>query len=471
VKNDSKYPVLPHADTRLWLLLAVSFLGVASAIGRCSSCRIWAQRADMPLAPLATRDAPSASSSNAISFRRRLTTEGACSVTGTEPIRVAMCFYGSVRNFNNTLTSIQHELIGPLHRSAAVDLFMHALQVETIVNERGESGVPLDVDDYKRLPVCAADADEQEAVDRKFSLSRLAAAEVRASPKGPYAYSKTTIQNIFRSRYSIDRVRALVRHREQTKGFKYTHVVLARPDVRYDRPVAWDPRMGEGEGEHIWVPNHCQWQGVCDRFAAGTADAMLNIVMQQWTHQVRKDGPIFRQGVWMAERAFCEQLKQMPSLRVSVIPICIRRVRSDNTVYDLDNDLRPTVDAPTCLGKQFEAATSDMSSPCPALSRRKTSRSSTAEAQRALAARPTGVHQKLAQGRRSKVNAPGASSANAVKEVGRARDTAFSRAAGPVGTDPDFPKHWEHWLSDNSSSTDRRERRKAQGAWSLSPAV
>ena len=309
-----------------------------------------------------------ASRPSAVSFRHATT--GECPVKASDPLRVALCFYGSVRNFNNTLPSIRESLVAPLRRKAAVDLFMHALQTERIIApSRGQEGVPLDVDDYKRLTVCKADADEQEDVDRLFSLDKLARAEVRTSPKGPNAYDHTTIQNIFRSRYSVDSVRSLVRHHERQRGFRYTHVVLARPDVRYDKPVAWVPRLSDlrGDHPHIWVPNHCQWHGVCDRFAAGTAEAMLTVVMQQWTDQVRQDGPYFKRGMWMAERAFCEQLKRMPSLRVSVMPICIRRVRSDNTVFDLDLDLRPTVDAPTCLGKQYEAATSDMSPPCPAL--------------------------------------------------------------------------------------------------------
>ena len=307
-----------------------------------------------------------ASRPSAVSFRHATT--GECPVKGSDPLRVALCFYGSVRNFNNTLPSIRDSLVAPLRRKAAVDLFMHALQTESILApSRGQEGVPLDVDDYKRLTVCKADADEQEDVDRLFALDKLAREEVRTSPKGPNAYDHVTIQNIFRSRYSVDSVRSLVRQHERQRGFRYTHVVLARPDVRYDKPVAWVPRLSDGDNPHVWVPNHCQWHGVCDRFAAGTAEAMLTVVMQQWTDQVRVDGPYFKRGMWMAERAFCEQLKRMPSLRVSVMPICIRRVRSDNTVYDLDLDLRPTVDAPTCLGKQYEAATSDMAPPCPAL--------------------------------------------------------------------------------------------------------
>tara|TARA_B100000795_G_scaffold137046_1_gene102342 strand:+ start:75 stop:1316 length:1242 start_codon:yes stop_codon:yes gene_type:complete len=392
------------------------------------------------VSPLAV--SPQASRPNAVSFRHATT--GDCPVKGSDPLRVALCFYGSVRNFNNTLPSIQDSLVAPLRRKAAVDLFMHALQTDSILApSRGQEGVPLDVDDYKRLTVCKADADEQEEVDRLFSLDKLAREEVRTSPKGTNAYDHTTIQNIFRSRYSVDSVRSLVRQHERQRGFRYTHVVLARPDVRYDKPVAWVPRLSDGDNPHIWVPNHCQWHGVCDRFAAGTAEAMLTVVMQQWTDQVRADGPYFKRGMWMAERAFCEQLKRMPSLRVSVMPVCIRRVRSDNTVYDLDLDLRPTVDAPTCLGKQYEAATSDMAPPCPALPSRHN-----------IGAR------RVAKGAHGGAHSSGAYSSGAHSGAhSGAPHRSAERPSRNSSDPPSFDDWWERYQAENNIKETRSEAR------------
>ena len=411
-------------------------------------------------------------------------TDSACQVRKTDSIRVALNFYGSVRVFKNTFHSLKNNLVIPLRQKAAIDVFAHAMLTETIRggggmgnNGAGEDGtVPLNGDDYKMLlPACDVLAENQTLVDAREDI---AAKTLAIQPDFMHWYSNYTLANLLRSRYSIESVRNLTRRYEQRAGFKYTHVILARPDVRYELPITWDPRQVVAWEQHVWVPNYDMWGGLCDRFAAGTADAMLNIVMRQWTSQVQANSLVHRfepSGAWVldtvtqlnlreertnestarcpvgkrnaaeeeclaaaklaatdaqweigervkqvdtrdvppgcsyslnskmalwnvnphgqphtasdyrlvcsvlsrreivvaptnSEKAFCRQLRSDKTVKVSVVPVCIVRVRSNGMIALTDRQPEnKTVEVPQCVADQYDKFTSDLTRPCPGL--------------------------------------------------------------------------------------------------------
>ena len=65
-------------------------------------------------------------------------------------------------------------------------------------------------------------------------------------------YSFGMILNVFRAYYSLGEVSRLARAHERERGFLYTHVISARPDVAVLSPVRFRPMATRGL---IIVPN------------------------------------------------------------------------------------------------------------------------------------------------------------------------------------------------------------------------
>ena len=304
--------------------------------------------------------------------------ESECMVRKNDSTRVALCFYGAVRQFDNTIGSIEKNLIATLRAKAHVDVFIHAMLTDNITTERsGEDGsTPLDTNDYMKLNACDATTSDQGLIDEEYRLHENAVAARQQNCTGDLltenragrlntnqetCYGTETIMNLMRSRFSIEAVGNLARANERRRGFKYTHVVLARPDVSFRSPVEWNPAVVDPAIAHVWLPNVDLWGGACDRFASGTADAMLDVVMRQWTDQMEKgESNSWREQMLRgdgvkrktSEQFFCDQLRTSPTLKVSMIPVCLVRIRSDGSVDSRD-------DPPTTKTVGFEVSISN----------------------------------------------------------------------------------------------------------------
>ena len=322
--------------------------------------------------------------------------ESECMVRKNDSVRVALCFYGAVRQFDNTIDSIEQNLIAALRAKARVDVFIHAMLTDNITTDRsGEDGsTPLDTNDYKKLNACDATTSDQGLIDEEYRLHENAVAARQQNCTGDLltenragrlntnqetCYGTETIMNLMRSRFSIEAVGTLTRANERRRGFKYTHVVLARPDVSFRSPVEWNPAAVDPAIAHVWLPNVDLWGGACDRFASGTADAMLDVVMRQWTDQMEKgESNSWREQMLRgdgvkrktSEQFFCDQLRTSPTLKVSMIPVCLVRIRSDGSVDSRDDrpENKAVETGMACLPEQFDASASSSMPPCGATS-------------------------------------------------------------------------------------------------------
>ena len=303
-----------------------------------------------------------------------------CIAKGNEKLRVAVCFYGLIRNISYTLDSIKENLLGPLRKVAAVDVFVHSMESDAVNNLRsGQEDVPLDRDDYEKLLACSVGLSDQGEVDMAHHLSERAAEERGRGDKGRYyGYTDADVMNIMRSRFSIAQVRDLVEQHEQRAGFSYTHVVMARPDVRYESPLAWDAAStcsasSCSPGNTVWVPNTAHMGGLCDRLVVGEAAAMKTVIMRQWEQQVlaenasllsvSDDGRLDN-----SEKGFCSQVKSHQKVHVACMAgPCIIRVRADGHVGDEKELLNAGLRTPaSCLGDQFVPGLADTRiMPCP----------------------------------------------------------------------------------------------------------
>lgn len=220
---------------------------------------------------------------------------GGCIARGDEEVRVALCLYGLFRGLDLTIEGLRENVIGQIraHPGTALDVFVHAMQVERLVSspssaaeaaedDRPQSEHAADVEaeywrapqraqlglvDYLQLAPCRFIAEDQGVADvRKYGIwsstgprphwaasnivSKAAqvarwAARARGRGRGAGAsYSPRAIHNVFRAWYSLSEVAKLAQAHERAHGFNYTHVVAARPDTAFLTPLRWSTPGG-----------------------------------------------------------------------------------------------------------------------------------------------------------------------------------------------------------------------------------
>ena len=226
-----------------------------------------------------------------------------CGVTGKEqPIRIAAGFYGVHRSTALTVESLRENLLKPLQEVGAVDVFVHAIivtELEDGTHVKEEAGVELCPKDYLLLRACVSSTSAQEVVDNKHHLKSFAKTGVWESAEtvgfrnltGPFprvvppAIADEGVRlNMLRSRFSMQQVGRLMVKHEKDIGVKYTHIVLARPDVGLVSPLIWKPPPVHLQGvalhaETMWlrVPNMQHYYGLNDRLSYGSRDALLYV--------------------------------------------------------------------------------------------------------------------------------------------------------------------------------------------------
>jgi hypothetical protein len=274
-------------------------------------------------------------------------------------IRLALGFYGLVRNLDLSLASVKHFVMTPLREASrgAMDVFVHAMMVE------GENNVQLRRTDFLRLSPCAFVAEQQRIVDLQWQLPALAQASLRwrathlGGGSGPAALQ--TILNAYRQLYSLSRLARLVLKRHHAAPKRYTHVVAVRSAVIFFSHVRLPP-TSLGQRGTIMVPNLQHFGGLNDRFAAGDADTMLHVVMAQFdslasppttngqldAHSWRRanfDKRVLR--VNSTEDLLCRHLARAHApVSVSLVPLCMIRVRPNG--HRVARDLFALPEAP-----------------------------------------------------------------------------------------------------------------------------
>ncbi len=311
-----------------------------------------------------------------------------CVVRGDEPVRIAVCFFGMPRSLAFTLPSLQANLLTPLKKAGAVDVFVHALAGVAQNSHADEEGLQ----DERHIRSCTADVlafapcrfavQEQAIVDQEQQLVPKAANTLHRS-KLLYReyYDVPTLLNVYRSRYSLSQAAKLVRAHQEAQGFEYTHVVAARSDAAMLAPLDWRP-LAAG----VTIPNfeHGGAQfvvtqpsgatetltigGVNDRFAYGDVRSMLQAYMAQYEEQLSS-----ADGVQMttSETLLCNQLVRH-DVAVALSPLCIVRVRATGQLatYMGQDDLTypPRARPGGCRGLRFMPNSTDGLNGCAGLS-------------------------------------------------------------------------------------------------------
>ena len=103
-----------------------------------------------------------------------------CDVRAAHPVRVAVAFYGLIRNIMFTLPSLRTNLLAPLRDAVgAVDVFVHTMLVRALARDADatelsshsgadhqEVGVALHLLDFARLEPCRFAVEDQDEIDQ-----------------------------------------------------------------------------------------------------------------------------------------------------------------------------------------------------------------------------------------------------------------------------------------------------------------
>jgi len=178
--------------------------------------------------------------------------------------------------------------------------------------------------------------------------------------------------NMLRSRFSMQQVGRLMVKHEKDIGVKYTHMVLARPDVGLVSPLIWKPPPVHLQGvalhaETMWlrVPNMQHYYGLNDRLSYGSRDAVLYVSNE--FDKMNKSNANFSFG---SEAKFCNHLLSAGKLglgrmHVGVTPICNVRVRATGEVEDMDFYIRGDPSpASSCQGLNVFTTSEDTKDAC-----------------------------------------------------------------------------------------------------------
>jgi len=198
------------------------------------------------------------------------------------------------RSLNRTIGSIRSMLFAPLERAGAtVDVFFHTYTIKTVTSEWAREknaavGGPFQefelFDEGPKRRVAGWSATNQQLFDEETDY----AAFMPFARGRAFNYRQGVVANVIRAGNSLKRVTLLwmaeaarrssrrtfgsdaaIREAATTGTPYYSHVVYARPDLRYSSPVDVALLRNLGPKE-LYTPAWACWnQGFNDRFGAG----------------------------------------------------------------------------------------------------------------------------------------------------------------------------------------------------------
>lgn len=198
--------------------------------------------------------------------------------------RVAICFFGLVKNIDHVYASIQKYILEPITRAGyAIDYYGHTYKIDRFTNPRNrEANVPIHPESIRSRFTF-----KQFQMELPTDYSNLEADLKLCLKYGdPWPENKTvSLQNHLLNLRSLYQVTQLWKTTAAdtssrcgpTSGSAYKYVVYLRPDLRFVNPLQLVPLSGKS----LVVPSFHSYGGCNDRFAYGTPEAMI-IYGERW---------------------------------------------------------------------------------------------------------------------------------------------------------------------------------------------
>jgi hypothetical protein len=243
-------------------------------------------------------------------------------------MRVAIIFYGLMRNLKATFPSIQRHIFKSLRRAGIeFDVYLHTYYLEVLSNHRSkEENVPLDNEEWKMLYPKEYLIDYQDEVDKILPHDEFCKLENPWATTDP---TRNSMRNLLRQLYSLKRAWSLL---ENTDG-TYDGYLILRPDLQYMNPLEIHRRLPV-KPMQVYLP---EWganqKGVNDRICFTSYEGAKTVMnrLDRVMEYGRQKPP--------HSQIFLKHVLETNHLETRLLPIYGKRVRaSKNDDEDTNTD-------------------------------------------------------------------------------------------------------------------------------------
>lgn len=247
-------------------------------------------------------------------------------------MRVALCYWGIARSTDETIDSIERNILKPLaDANIETRVFVHTYtQNRPYVNSRaGEWNLQLKNDIWKMLLPDSYKVERQEDVDMMLQFSKYRTHGDPWATEGKPLYVKySTLDNLIRALWSLYQVTQL--WVSATEAFDA--VIYLRPDVRFVTPLKMEWLTGL-QKKKILIPDFHLVDGWNDRFAIGCpSDMRVYGLRYAAAYKFSMENPLHSESFLSAHMA-------SHGIEPKTIPMRFRRIRADGIVCSADEDV------------------------------------------------------------------------------------------------------------------------------------
>ena len=182
-------------------------------------------------------------------------------------MKIALCFFGILRNYDLVRESILRNLINQLKTRGTLSIFANFNAPEMIINQRSSENGKIDVLAYEKFTSdtnCIPLLTQQKDCDLKLDFKQI------ENIKDAWDDNHVSTRNMLRQLYSLNMVVAQLKE-------NYDVVICARADVKYLTKV----RIKQPKENVIYTPVFADRYGANDRFAYGSMNVMKSYAQRQ----------------------------------------------------------------------------------------------------------------------------------------------------------------------------------------------
>lgn len=187
--------------------------------------------------------------------------------------KICICFFGLLRNLKITFPYIQQNVFKVLEQHGVpFDIYLHTYRLDVLNSPRaGENDIRYDnsqIGLFKHPSIQAVAVDDQNEIDQLLRFPQF----LRKKNPWPEDPSKTSMKNLLRQYYSLNRVFQMVLEREKEKestGGKneYNGFLFLRPDMLYATTFHMIPEIMHRMNKNSFFSSPVDtYGGVNDRF-------------------------------------------------------------------------------------------------------------------------------------------------------------------------------------------------------------
>lgn len=247
-------------------------------------------------------------------------------------MRVALCYWGIARSTDETIESIERNILKPLlDANVDVRVYVHTYtSTQPYTNPRAnEFNLQLKNDIWKLLLPDYYKVERQEDVDLHLQHSKYRKhGDPWAHEPRPLYTKYSTLDNCIRALWSLFQVTQLW----LPSADQFDAVLYLRPDVRFVTPLKYEWLLSLQKGV-IRVPNFHLVDGWNDRFAVGKpCDMRLYGLRFTAAYTYSQDFPLHSE-------KFLAAYMEKHSIKAEPIHIRFRRIRADGVVCPADEEI------------------------------------------------------------------------------------------------------------------------------------